>query len=222
MPKLGHPLLTKLLPIFGKGIQDHKRGNGGLEHTKVIAVGATTTMNIFQFAIFLAFAARGVEAQLGAKWAGLEALPVASQAREGSGGGSKGMKSKGRKCGKSLKNRQFSIFPERYDPLAEETSKPTVGSKFSFDGDFFGSWTQTYLFLADGAIVQGHDTFEFFQEEQAEIFKPAGVLAVQFSLDTIVITAGTGIFACANGVPEITVNEDSGKEEIIFDICVCD
>ena len=195
------------------------------------------------FAAIAASFSHSVTAQqaAGLKWARVDTLPVAPQARTGSSGGigkgsSKSGSSKrggskkgskkgqtfGRKCGKGLKNLRFTIIPDRERPDEIDFSPPNIGGKWSFVGDYFGSWTQLAVGLADFEIVTGHDTFRFFEESASSFEEPAGALTTQFSQDSIVVTAGTGIFACANGEPLLALSEETGQEQILFDLCVCD
>jgi hypothetical protein len=122
------------------------------------------------------------------------------------------------KCATNQNNLSFVIFPDFENPVVTDfQSLPAAGVVFVFDGDFSGFQSQTFLFLAEGLIAQGQDSYVFFNPEQTEI---VGSIAVLFGSGISVIAGGTGIFLGADG--ELVINNDNelGQDQVVFDICV--
>jgi hypothetical protein len=123
-----------------------------------------------------------------------------------------------RKCSIAQKSLSFVVFPDRENPLLFDVDAPAAGIVFFlFGDDFIGFQTQTLIVLAGGAIMQGQDTFEFFDVDSEEL---VGAITTQFGNGIPIITGGTGIFLGAVGEPVISTDNEFDAFQLLFDICV--
>jgi hypothetical protein len=94
-----------------------------------------------------------------------------------------------------------------------------VGVEFAFEGDYTGTWTQTSIEVS-ADIVLGHDQLTFYDE----LGEVVGALTTQFdgNVDFAIVTAGFGMFACAQGSPTIHYpDETSDMVNVVWNLCVC-
>jgi hypothetical protein len=94
-----------------------------------------------------------------------------------------------------------------------------VGVEFAFEGDYTGTWTQTSIEVS-ADIVLGHDQLTFYDE----LGEVVGALTTQFdgNVDFAIVTAGFGMFACAQGSPTINYpDETSDMVNVVWNLCVC-
>lgn len=101
-------------------------------------------------------------------------------------------------------------------PMATDS---TEGILFAFDGDYTGNWTQTSIEVTEDVIL-GHDHLVFYNSYGDMV----GALTTQFdaTVNFAVVTAGYGIFACAQGSPTLEMYTDgSAMVNVVWDLCVC-
>jgi hypothetical protein len=110
-----------------------------------------------------------------------------------------------------------------------------------------GHWTQTVLAISENIRI-GHDELTFYQNTggngndnsnnnitdvmQEHDLSPiinkdqnvAGVITTQFdsTLNVAIVTAGSGLFECAQGNPQVSFQEGSSIVNIVWDLCVCE
>lgn len=111
-----------------------------------------------------------------------------------------------------------------------------------------GHWTQTVLAISENIRI-GHDELTFYQshndnantktnntgtEDVVQVHDMsstvnkdqavAGVLTTQFdsTRNVAIVTAGSGLFECAQGNPQVDFDEGSAVVTIVWDLCVCD
>jgi hypothetical protein len=103
--------------------------------------------------------------------------------------------------------------------VAPVNGDSVVGVEFAFEGDYTGTWTQTSIEVS-ADIVLGHDQLTFYDELGAVV----GALTTQFdgNVDFAIVTAGFGLFACAQGSPTINYpDEASSMVNVVWNLCVC-
>jgi hypothetical protein len=156
----------------------------------------------------------GPKAPKGAKKGGNKAVKGAKKGNKSNGGGDV---ASGNRCPVGQENLSFVIFPDQDEPLAVEVNGPQAGLVFFFEGDFIGIQTQSLLFLAEGLIVQGQDSFVFFDAVTED---DVGSIAVLFGNGIPVIAGGTGIFLGADGSPQMSRDNEGQLIQFLFNICV--
>ena len=121
------------------------------------------------------------------------------------------------KCNRDRRAVSFTtvFHPDDVNPI---TGSGVVGVEFTFEGDYTGNWTQTQIEVND-EIILGHDHLTFYDTDGEVV----GAVTTQFdgTVDFAIVTAGYGIFACAQGSPSIDFPEDSAMVNVVWDLCVC-
>lgn len=137
------------------------------------------------------------------------------------------------RCGLGRKN---VVLTSAYDSRDIEEVEPNdnmSGLGFAFTGTYNGHWTQTVLAVSENIRI-GHDQLTFYENsptsttEEGHISissdRVAGVLTTQFDskLNLAVVTAGSGMLECAQGSPQVELEEGSNVVTIVWDLCVCE